>query len=200
MKTHPVFARFYRLLERVVSDVERPYREETAGGARGRVLEVGAGTGANLALYPDGTDVVALEPDPHMLRELRKRAAGRPVRVVRGSAQALPFGDGTFDTVVTSLVLCSVPDPDGAVRELRRVLAPGGRLRFYEHVRSEDPGLARRQDRWERAWGWFSGGCHPNRDTLATLRAGGFEVTARGWNMPRAWIAAPHIVGEALAR
>ncbi len=194
-----MFARFYRLLERVVADVERPYREETAGGARGRVLEVGAGTGANLALYADGTDVVALEPDPHMLRELRTRAAGRPVRILRGSAQALPFGDGSFDTVVISLVLCSVADPDGAVRELRRVLGPGGRLRFYEHVRSEDPRLARRQDRWERAWGWFSGGCHPNRDTLATLRAGGFEVTARGWSMPRAWIAAPHIVGEALS-
>jgi ubiquinone/menaquinone biosynthesis C-methylase UbiE len=200
VKTHPVFARFYRLLERAVSGVERPYRQETAGGARGRVLEVGAGTGANLEHYPPGTWIVALEPDPHMTRELRKRAAGRPVRVVSGSAQSLPFRDGAFDTVVASLVLCSVPDPDGAVRELRRVLAPEGTVRFYEHVRSADPGLARRQDRWERTWGWFSGGCHPNRDTLATLRAGGFDVTSRGWNMPRGWIAAPHVVGEARPR
>jgi ubiquinone/menaquinone biosynthesis C-methylase UbiE len=199
MKDHPIFARFYRPLERLVEKVERPYREETAGGARGRVLEIGAGTGANLSHYRGADVVVALEPEPTMLRLLRKRAREAGVRVlpVRGSATALPFRDEAFDTVVSSLVLCTVDDPPAAVREIRRALAPEGTLRFYEHVRSEDPALARKQDRLERVWGRFSGGCHPNRDTVATLSAD-FEVRYRSFDMPRGWIAAPHVIGEGI--
>lgn len=196
MTTHPIFARFYAFLERVVRDVERPHREEVAGGVRGRVLEIGAGTGANVEHYPPEARLVLAEPEPNMLRRLRSRARGRAA-VVRASAEALPFRDGAFDTVVASLVLCSVTDPDRAVAEIRRVLAPAGAVRFYEHVRAEDPRLARKQDRYERPWGWFSAGCHPNRDTIATMRRGGFDVDYRSWSMPRGWIAAPHVVGVA---
>ncbi|MEX2459092.1 MAG: class I SAM-dependent methyltransferase [Actinomycetota bacterium] len=200
MTGHPVFARFYGVLERLMARNERPYREETAGGARGRVLEVGAGTGANLEHYPDGSRPVLVEYDPHMLKALRRRAAASrpPPLLVRASAQALPFRAGTFDTAVASLVLCTVPDPAGAASEIRRALAEGGELRFYEHVRASDPALAGKQDRWERVWGRFSGGCHPNRDTLATLRGSGFAVTSRSWDMPGGWIAAPHVVGTAV--
>lgn len=202
MPGHPVFARFYGLLERAMAKTERPYREETAGGARGRVLEVGAGTGANLEHYPEGPRPVLLEYNPHMLKALRRRAevSPRAPMLVRASAQALPFRSGTFDTVVASLVLCSVPDPAGAASEIGRVLADDGELRFYEHVRASEPGLARKQDRWERVWGRFSGGCHPNRDALETLRGAGFAVHSRAWDMPGGWIAAPHVVGTAARR
>jgi SAM-dependent methyltransferase len=115
-------------------------------------------------------------------------------------AEALPFAEGSFDTVVASLVLCSVGDPAGAAAEIRRVLAPGGELRFFEHVRADEPRLARQQDRLERPWGWFSAGCHPNRDTIATLHAAGFAVGWRSWTMPRAWLAGPHVVGVARPR
>jgi ubiquinone/menaquinone biosynthesis C-methylase UbiE len=199
MKTHPVFSRFYRMLVKVAEPAEREHRARTAGGASGRVLEIGAGTGAMLPHYPPEARLVLLEPEPSMAGELRRAVArsGRPAVIVRGSAEALPFRDGIFDTVVASLVLCSVAEAAAAAGEIRRVLARGGALRFFEHVRSADPSFARKQDRWDRMWGRFSGGCHPNRDTVATLRAGGFVVEHDDWIMPRAWLAGPHTVGEA---
>jgi ubiquinone/menaquinone biosynthesis C-methylase UbiE len=104
------------------------------------------------------------------------RTARVAVEVVDGTAEDLPFPDAAFDTVVASLVLCTVPGPAGALAEARRVLRPGGRLRFYEHVRADDPRLARWQDRLERPWRWLAAGCHPNRDIVAAIPAAGFRV------------------------
>jgi SAM-dependent methyltransferase len=122
------------------------------------VLEIGAGTGRNLPLYRHATRVVALEPGPGMRARANQaaRAAPLPVEVVDGRAEDLPFADASFDTVVASLVLCTVPDPAQALAEARRVLRPGGRLRCYQHVRADDPRLARWQDRLERPWGWLA--------------------------------------------
>ena len=144
-------------------------RRELLAGAGGRVVEIGAGTGVNLDLYPDGVEeLVLVEPDPHMARRLRanlaESSAGRR-EIVEAPAERLPFGDDSFDTAVATLVLCTVPDPAAAIAELARVLKPGGRLLFIEHVRSEDPGLARWQDRLEKPWRFLGDGCHCNRDT-----------------------------------
>lgn len=143
-------------------------------GARGRTLDIGAGTGRNLPLYRDGARPVALDPDRALLRRGRRRAPGVPLVV--GRAEALPFRDGVFDTVVSGLVFCGVGDPVLGLREVRRVLAPAGTLRMLEHVRS----LSRLGGRWQDAvqplWTWCAGGCHPNRDTEATVRAAGFEI------------------------
>lgn len=154
-------------------------RRGLIGEARGRVLEIGAGTGANVALYPAAvTELVLTEPEAPMARRLRDRvAAERPAaRVVEAGADALPFDDGAFDTVVSTLVLCTVPDQARALAEISRVLAPGGRLLMLEHVRADDPSLARWQDRLEGVWGVMGRGCHPNRDTPAALRRAGFAV------------------------
>jgi ubiquinone/menaquinone biosynthesis C-methylase UbiE len=146
--------------------------------ALGRVLEIGVGTGLSLAHYPAVDELVALEPSEPMRRRAHKRAAaiGLEVTFVAASAEQLPFPDASFDTVVVLAVLCTVRDPEQAVREIHRVLRPGGRLLFLEHVRSSDPKRARWQDRLERPWGFVAGGCHPNRPTLQTVEAAGFEV------------------------
>jgi SAM-dependent methyltransferase len=154
------------------------HRRRLVEQAAGEVLEIGAGTGRNLPLYRTATRVVALEPGPGMRAraEWAARAARVAVEVVDGTAEHLPFPDAAFDTVVASLVLCTVPDPARALTEARRVLRPGGTLRFYQHVRAEDPRLARWQDRLERPWGWLALGCHPNRDVVAAITAAGFLI------------------------
>jgi ubiquinone/menaquinone biosynthesis C-methylase UbiE len=152
----------------------RSWREKLAAGARGRVLDVGCGTGRNLPLFPAGTKVIGLDPARDSLRRARRRAPG--VALVRASAEALPFRDGAFDTVVSGLVFCSVPDPLRGLAEVKRVLAPGGRLGMLEHVRSTSRLGARWQDFIQPWWTWVSGGCHPNRDTEANVRAAGFEI------------------------
>jgi ubiquinone/menaquinone biosynthesis C-methylase UbiE len=176
-------------------------RRRVVEEAAGSVLEIGAGTGINLNLYRKASRVVALEPDPDMLTRAGRAARGAPVpvAVVEGDAMALPFHARSFDTVVSSLVLCSVPDPRRALTEARRVLRPGGTLRFYEHVRSKNPRLARWQDRLERPWRWIGRGCHANRDTLALISASGFQVTeVDEFDFPPAPpITRPHILGEA---
>lgn len=181
------------------------HRRRLVKEARGEVLEVGAGTGKNLPLYEAASRVVALEPDPAMRARARKRAleAERKsrvtVEVAEGDALALPFPDASFDTVVFGLVLCTVADPGRALAEARRVLRPGGTLRFYEHVRADDPKLARWQDRLERPWGWIGGGCHPNRDTVAAVEAARFDVVSLERfdfeAMPR--LVRPHVIGLA---
>ncbi len=157
----------------------RAMRAELLAGARGRVVELGAGTGANLGLYPEAVEeLVLVEPDPYMTRQLRGKldGTGPPARIVEAPAERLPLESGAFDTAVATLVLCTVPDPEAAIAELTRVLKPGGRLLFIEHVRAEDPGLARWQDRLERPWRFLADGCRCNRDTLATIGASGFEL------------------------
>jgi ubiquinone/menaquinone biosynthesis C-methylase UbiE len=155
------------------------WRRQLVAGARGRVLDVGAGTGRNLPLYPAGTTVVALEPSREAIRKARRRAPGVPLVV--GSAEALPFRDGAFDTVVSGLVFCSVPDPVRGLREVGRVLSSGGTLRMLEHVRSRSRLGARFQDFLQPAWTCVAGGCHPNRDTEANVRAAGFSIDPRDY-------------------
>ena len=154
-------------------------RRKQLAAAQGRVIEIGAGTGANLPHYPDGlAELVLTEPDDAMLKRLRRRASadGRGGSVMQAQAQALPFDDGVFDTVVATVVLCSVPSQANALREVRRVLRPGGQFLFAEHIRSSDPRRARWQDRLDRPWSVIADGCHPNRETLAAIKAAGFVV------------------------
>jgi ubiquinone/menaquinone biosynthesis C-methylase UbiE len=152
----------------------RQMRRELLTEARGSVLELGAGTGANLELYPEAVEELVLtEPDPHMTKRLRAKLAGAgyETKVVEAPAERLPFDDSSFDTAVVTLVLCTVPNPQAALAEIARVLKPGGRLLFLEHVRSEQPSLAHWQDRFERPWRFLGDGCHCNRDTVATIEA-----------------------------
>jgi ubiquinone/menaquinone biosynthesis C-methylase UbiE len=180
----------------------RQMRRELLAGAGGRVLEIGAGTGVNLDLYPDAVeDLVVIEPDPHMAKRLKAKLVGSGGRavVLEAPAERLPFEDDGFDTVVATLVLCTIPDPGAALVEAARVLGPGGQLLFIEHVRAEDPGLARWQDRLEKPWRFLGDGCHCNRDTIATIAASPFELdrVERG-RMPKAPpIVSPLIRGSA---
>jgi ubiquinone/menaquinone biosynthesis C-methylase UbiE len=142
--------------------------------SRGRVLDLGCGTGRNLPLYGKDACAIGLDPCQASLLKARRRSPG--VSLVRARAEALPFRDGTFDTVVSGLVFCSVSDPPRGLAEARRVLRPGGVLRMLEHVRASGRVAAWLQDRTQPAWTWFTGGCHPNRDTEAAVRAAGFEI------------------------
>jgi ubiquinone/menaquinone biosynthesis C-methylase UbiE len=150
------------------------WRDWLIGGVRGRVVEIGCGTGRNLPRYALGTALVAVDPHAENLDRARRRAPGVPL--VRARAEALPFRDGAFDTAVTSLVLCSVDDPPRALAELRRVLAPAGSLRALEHVRAGGAVWGRLQDALQPAWTAMTGGCHPNRDTEAAVEAAGLRV------------------------
>lgn len=180
---HRLFAAIYdRMLKGTEEAGLREMRGELLGKARGRTLELGAGTGLNLEHYPAAVgELVMTEPDRYMARKLRVRlaaadGAGRTTEVVECGAEALPFDDASFDSVVSTLVLCTVDDPERAVGEAARVLRPGGALLFLEHVRSDDPRVARWQDRLERPWGFLAAGCHPNRPTPATLAASALEI------------------------
>jgi len=171
--------------------------------ARGRVLELGAGTGLNLAHYPPGIEQLVLtEPEEPMLRLLRARAAGHrpPATVVAAPAERLPFADASVDTVVATLTLCTVDDLAAALREVRRVLVPGGRLLFLEHVRAGDARQARWQDRLHPLWKRIAHGCHCNRATLAAIEAAALDVQdVEHARMPRApRIVEPLVVGIAV--
>lgn len=178
------FARFYdRALKAAEENGLGEMRAALLGEARGRVVELGAGTGVNVDLYgPAVEDLTLVEPDRHMAARLRGRLEGASAttdaqrRLVEAPAESLPFADDTFDTAVATLVLCTVPDPVAALAELARVLEPGGRLLFIEHVRSEDADRARWQDRFEKPWRFMADGCYCNRDTAATLGASAFRV------------------------
>lgn len=176
-----IMARFY---DRMCGRSERAglaeIRRDALASARGEVLEIGAGTGLNFRAYPrEGiTRIVATEPDASMSRHLREKVseAPAPVEVVEAPGEQLPFADATFDTVVGTLVLCEPKDPAAVVAEIARVLKPGGHYLFVEHVRSDDPKLARKQDRAAPLWRTFSGGCNCNRETLATIERSGLDV------------------------
>jgi len=178
-------------------------REGLLVGASGRVLEIGAGTGANLPYYGSAVESLTItEPEPPMLRRLERRAREHAphAKLLRAPAEDLPFDDDTFDTAVSTLVLCGVDDQPRALRELRRVLRPGGTLMFIEHVRSDEPGLARRQDRMN-GLNRFVVCCDCNRPTLDSIRAEGFEVTQlerTTLNKVPSFVR-PLIVGTALA-
>jgi SAM-dependent methyltransferase len=174
---------FAALYDRLLADAEdeglADMRERLLANARGATLELGAGTGSNLQHYPDSvTDLVLTEPSEHMARRLREKvaASGRKAEVILAPGERLPFEGERFDTVVGTLMLCTAPDPAAVLREVARILRPGGQLLFLEHVRADDPKLARWQDRLEGPWQYLAAGCHPNRDTLATIRASGLAV------------------------
>lgn len=173
---------FAALYDKLNAEVEEAFaarmRAALLAPAHGAVLELGAGTGANVEHYPPVERLVLSEPDRHMRARLAAKvgAGGRSAEVVDAGADALPFADATFDVVVSTLVLCTVPDPAAAVREVARVLRPGGRFLFAEHVRAARPRKARMQDVVRPVWQVLMRGCHPNRDTLATIAAGGLDV------------------------
>jgi SAM-dependent methyltransferase len=182
MADHPLFAAAYdRLMAASEARGLAERRRQLLAGARGRVLEIGAGTGLNLAHYPVDavSSVVALEPDGAMRRRLLRRIAeGTPVpcEVHEAGMGEAAFAAGSFDTVVSTLVLCTVASPSLAVADVKRWLAPDGQLLFLEHVRA--PGLkGRLQSMVAPVWGLAAGGCHLDRDTLAVLRHGGLAVT-----------------------
>jgi ubiquinone/menaquinone biosynthesis C-methylase UbiE len=177
---HPVFARFY---QRIAAFAEKAgaseHRDRLLAGSTGVVAEVGSGHGVNFPHYPTSvSEVIAIEPEP-FLRARAQEAAVRalvPVSVVDGDADHLPLEDASVDAVVSSLVLCSVPDQQSALAEMRRVLRSDGELRFYEHVRASDPRWARRQRLAQPVWSCLGGGCHLTRDTLAAIERAGFVV------------------------
>ncbi|MEU6990471.1 class I SAM-dependent methyltransferase [Streptomyces sp. NPDC046465] len=203
---HPVFARFYARQSVAAEPVIGAYRRELLAGLSGRVIEVGAGNGLNFAHYPDAvSEVVAIEPE-RILRRLAVSAAVRadvPVDVVPGTAEALPVKSEAFDAAVVSLVLCSVRDVPRALGELRRVLRPGGELRFFEHGRAPGTLMAATQRVLDRTvWPPLFGGCHVGRDTLGALRTAGFAVgghrrllvPAKGPRLPTSYC----VIGTAL--
>ena len=205
-KGHPLFARFYaRISPGMDAEGMAGYRQRALAGLAGSVIEVGAGNGLNFAHYPPGvTGVLAVEPDPYLRRIAGEHAGQAPVAVeVRdGVAERLPGADGSFDAAVVTLVLCSVADQRAALAEVRRVVRPGGQLRFIEHVRADTPGLRRVQRALDATvWPPLGGGCHVSRDTLATIAGAGFTVVeSEAFRFPRSRIpppAAPHVWGIA---
>jgi ubiquinone/menaquinone biosynthesis C-methylase UbiE len=165
--------------ERAEGTEEDDIRRELVAGLSGRVIEIGSGTGPNFRLYPDAvSELVAVEPEDY-LRARAEEAAGRaapPVRMVDALADELPFEDRSFDAAVAAQVLCSVPSQATALAELRRVLRPGGELRFYEHVIARQPRYARFQRVAGRVTPHVAGGCHPDRDTGRAIEQAGFTI------------------------
>jgi len=201
---NPLFARYFaRYGGRNEERGNREYRKQMLAGLTGRVLEVGPGNGLNFPHYPASVqEVVAVEPEPY-LRERAAAAAATapvPIRVADGTADELPAADGSFDAVVVSGLLCSVADPAAALAEFRRVLRPGGELRFYEHVRSRDPLFAAFQHAADLVWPRLMGGCHVQRRTRAAIEQVFTVESVRGFRFPPdawAWPVAPRILGIA---
>jgi ubiquinone/menaquinone biosynthesis C-methylase UbiE len=188
-----VFATFYdpTLWLGEVAGMRRR-RAELLAQARGRTLELGAGTGLNLPHYPD-VELILLEPDPAMRARLARRAAA--AELLDAGAEAIPLEDDSVDTVVATLVLCTVDDPAATLDEIARVLRPDGQLLLIEHVRAHQTRLARWQDRLEAPWRHFAVGCRCNRSTGELLRAAGFELDVR----EASWRAMPPIIAPLIA-
>lgn len=190
---HPVLA---AMLDVAMWPLAR-VRPGVVGAAGGKVLELGVGTGLNLGLYAPEAEIHAIEPDPYMLRRARARAErlGVPVTFHAVGAEALPFPDATFDTVVATFVFCTIPDVRAATAEALRVLRPGGTILFAEHVLSPIAPVAAAQRAIEPAWERLAGGCHLTRDPVRILQdAGAVDVVAH----PRgtAWSLTPVVTGQ----
>jgi ubiquinone/menaquinone biosynthesis C-methylase UbiE len=155
-----------------------PYRRRVTGAARGRVLEVGVGSGLNLPMYPAGTQVVGLDPSAKLLSMARAAAADRSqsIELVEGTAESIPLPDHSVDTVVTTWTMCSIPDLATALAEVRRVLKADGRLLFAEHGLSKEANVVRWQNRLTPLWKRIGGGCHLNRPIDQLIRGGGFDI------------------------
>ena len=221
-----LFAALYDLLAGSAEQAMAPRREFVAGGAKGQVLEIGAGTGANLPYYrfvldqgvphpnplPWGegtngrpqagegvTDLTLSDFSPHMLRRVRRKLDGNGVQatVVQAGAESLPFEDASFDTVVATLVLCSVRDQSKALREVLRVLKPGGEFRFFEHVRAGNGCWAAFQTGVKPLWRIIADGCEPNRDTVAAIRRAGFKLAELENYRFGPYPVRPHVMGVA---
>ena len=200
---HPLFARFESRLaafeDRTGGD--KQWRE-LLEGISGRVVDIGPGAGVAFVHYPETVShVLAVEPESYMREQAERAAKQAPVeiQVVDGLADQIPAEDESFDAAVTGRVLCSVPDQAAALAEIRRVLRPGGELRFYEHVVATKPPLARAQQAADRVfWTRAMGGCHTSRDTVAEMERSGFAIErCRRFSNPPAMFAAPFVIGVA---
>ena len=200
---HPLFARFESTLAKLElrGGGDKQWRE-LFDAMSGRVVDIGPGSGVGFAFYPaEVTEVLAVEPEAYMRSQAEQAAADAPVpvRVVDGLADSLPAEDASFDVAVTGRVLCSVPEQAAALAEIRRVLKPGGELRFYEHVVASKAPLAAAQRGADRVfWTRAMGGCHTSRDTVAEMARAGFEIErCRRFSNPPAMFAAPFVIGLA---
>jgi ubiquinone/menaquinone biosynthesis C-methylase UbiE len=196
-----LWAAGYDFLGTRFGKIEEPHRRRLVENLEGEVLEVGSGTGFNFPYYRKASRVIGIEPSDEMRRRSLERAARAavPIEVVAGSGEKLDFPDASFDAVVLTLVLCTIPHPDRALAEAKRVVRPGGKIHFYEHVRSTDPKIARRQDRILRPWRAINRGCHPNRDTAAAIDRAGltFKELERFDLKGAPKIVRAHILGRA---
>jgi len=201
---NPLFARYFaRFGGRNEERGNRELRKEMLAGLTGRVMEIGPGNGLNFPHYPVSVqEVVAVEPEPYLRSRAAEAAAAAPVpiRVTDGTADELPAADDSFDAVVVSGLLCSVADAPAALAEFRRVLRPGGELRFYEHVRSQDILFAGFQQAADLVWPHLMGGCHVQRQTREAIGRVFTIEACRGFRFPPdalAWPPAPRILGTA---
>jgi len=207
-KRHPVFARWYaKVSPGADAGGMADYRRRALAGLAGSVIEVGAGNGLNFRHYPpEVTTVLAVEPAPYLRSVASQKAAqardGAAIEVRDGVAERLPAADAAFDAAVVTLVLCSVADQRAALREVHRVVRPGGELRFIEHVGADTSGLCRVQRVLDATvWPFFGGGCHVSRDTLSAIAGSGFTVTrAEAFRFPVTQVpspSSPHVWGSA---
>lgn len=204
---HPLFARYYARTSPLMERRLAGHRRAVLAGLSGRVLDIGAGTGANFAHFPpEVTAVLAVEPEPYLrgIAEAAARQATVPIEVVDGVAERIPAETGSYDAAVCCLVLCSVADPAAALAEIRRVLRPGGQLRFFEHVAAQTTGRRRVQRLLDATiWPIVGAGCHTSRHTAAAIEQAGFTITSyqqlgrADTGMP--FPSAPQIIGTAQA-
>lgn len=194
------FAALLPVLSRGHARVSEPWRRRLLGGLTGTVLEIGPGTGTNLAYLPDGVYWLGLEPNPHLhpWLETALRQRGLPGEVLLGQAEEISLPQESVEAVVATLVLCSVEDPRRALAEILRALRPGGRFVFLEHVAAPRGSCLRRaQDLLSPPWAFLGDGCHPNRETLALIQEAGFaRVEAEAFTLPLTLVA-PHVAGIA---
>lgn len=176
-------------------------KRELFSGLSGKVLEIGPGTGANLEYYPDGVSLAGLDPNPHMQEYLKEKAqqTGREIKVITGRAEDIPAADEVFDAVVSTLVLCSVDSQKNSLAEIKRVLKPGGKFIFIEHVAAPNDSFSRRLQKFVKPlWVRVADGCHPDRETWKTIEDAGFADVGMERFRLSLPIVAPHIMGTAI--